>query len=231
MVEGELIRRGWTIILCGFLLAGLLVVLASCAPPLETYTVELVPLPGSDDVSQLENPRQTVGRLVLGLSGQQPMVEEVGENLYSFTIEGNLQPGIVARFQTPVVSLELVGYEERVPDNRPIPEDAEVIATEADICSIMLEHDRLGKPVFYFDFTEEGQAKFEEYTANHIEEYVIFGIDGRVVNWIPIREPVLGKTGVIEGRLTKEQALRYLWGIRMSMEGYRLKIVDINPLE
>jgi preprotein translocase subunit SecD len=203
----------------------LLLILAGCSSPLETYTVELVPLPGSPDPSRLENPQQVVGTLVLGLTEQQPLIDKVGDNRYRFTVEANITPGAVARFQTPAVYLELVGWNDHVADNRPVPEEAEVIVTQDDIRSIWLENDRLGKPVLIFEFKEEGQEKFETYTAGHVGNFVMSGIDGRVVNWIPIREPVLGERGWIEGRFSQEQALRYLWGIRVAMAGYRLQIV------
>jgi len=216
------ILRAWIVLLSALIFPG-------CVSPLETYTVRLVPLPGSHDPSKLDNPRAIVGNLVLGLLGQQPEIEEIGDNLYLFTIEANITPGAIARLQTPSVKLVLAGWDDRVADNRPVPPAAEVLITEADLKTIRLDEDHDGKPIMIFEFKEDGQRKFEKYTAENIGKFIIVGIDGRVVNWMPIRQPVLGERGMIEGRFTKEQAIRYVWGIRMSMTGYRLQIVD-NPL-
>ncbi len=216
-----------TVAVCGIMIFAC----PGCSAPIETYIVKLEALPGFPDPSEIDNPRQIVGTLVLGLTGRQPAIEEVGENRYQFTLAADLQPGVIARLQTPAVHLDLVGWDEYVADNRPIPHEAELIVTEQDMRTIYLEYDRLNKPLLIFEFTEDGQAKFEEYTANHVGNFIMFGVGGRVVNWIPIREPVLGNKGYIEGLLTREQAMRYLWGITMSMKGYRLVIVRDHETE
>jgi preprotein translocase subunit SecD len=197
-----------------------------CRPHEETFVVELVALPGSPDPSGLADPKSVVEKLVFELTGQQPQIDEVGDDLYSFTVRGKLRPCAAARFQTPITRLEIVGSRQYVADNRPVPDDADLIITEKDLKSVYLEYNRLDRPEFVFEFTSDGEKRFEDYTESHVGDYVLFAFGGRVVNWVPIEGPVKGSQGIVEGRFNKEQALRYLLGLRMSMAGFRLAIVQ-----
>ncbi|MFH1676596.1 MAG: hypothetical protein ABIC40_06180 [bacterium] len=191
----------------------------------ETFTVRLVALKGSDDPSKLNEPIKVVRRLVLGLTEKSPQIEEIGDNLYKFTIEGKLIPSATARIQTPVVHVAMYGSPAHTADNQPIPDNATLVVDQADMQSIYLEKDRLGQPFYVFEFTPEGRKKFERYTTDNVGNYIMIGFEGRVINWIPIKEPVKGSQGLIEGRFRKDHAERYLWGLRQAIIGYRLEIV------
>ena len=194
----------------------------------ETFTVKLVALKGSEDPSKLDDPVHMVSKLVFELTDQSPQIEEVGDNLFKFTIEGKLVPSATARFQTPVVHVAMYGSPAHGGDNQSIPDNATLVVDQSDMESIYLDKDRLGAPYYRFEFTPEGRKKFERYTTDNVGNFVMIGFEGRIINWMPIKEPVLGSEGIIEGQFRKDHAERYLWGFRQAIIGYRIEIVK-NP--
>ncbi len=106
------------------------------------------------------------------------------------------------------------------------------VMTGADLKDARVELDNLGRPYIAFELTNEGGAKFEEYTAVNIGRFLCITMDKVVISCPEIRARI-GTKGVIEGGqqgFELAEARNLAIQMRYGALPVPLKVVDIRTI-
>ncbi|MGV3278312.1 protein translocase subunit SecD [Rickettsiales bacterium LUAb2] len=82
----------------------------------------------------------------------------------------------------------------------------EDILTGDHLKKAFLSFDQQNQPVVSFTFDQYGAKKFADVTSNNVGKMMAIVLDGKVISAPRINSPIVGGSGIIEGRFSMEEA-------------------------
>jgi protein-export membrane protein SecD len=95
-----------------------------------------------------------------------------------------------------------------------------------DLQTASVGFDQLGQPEVQFAFKDEGGRAFGDYTQSHVGQYLAIVLDKRVLSAPVIRSPILGGSGVIQGRFTLSEVQNIVIQLKYGALPVPLKVVQ-----
>jgi preprotein translocase subunit SecD len=86
--------------------------------------------------------------------------------------------------------------------------------------------DEFNRPQIHFTLTDEGAQIFGTHTQTHVGQYLAITMDKRVLSSPVIQSPILGGSGVINGRFTLDEARNLVIQLKYGALPVPLKVVQ-----
>jgi preprotein translocase subunit SecD len=147
----------------------------------------LVQLPGVDDPQRIKQLLGTTAKMTFRL------VDEAGTNELGANPAANAPPGS-EKLPTNEKGLPFIAVQRRV-----------MVSGETLIDS-QATFDQFNKPSVSFKFDATGARKFSDATKGNVGKLFAIVLDGKVISFPRINEPILGGSGIITGNFTVEEA-------------------------
>lgn len=100
------------------------------------------------------------------------------------------------------------------------------IMTGAQLKSVGVTTDQLGKFVVHFELKPEGQKIFADFTTNNVNKYLAIVLDKKIISVPVIKTAITEGSGVIEGNFTSESANALAVQLRYGSLPIPLKVVE-----
>lgn len=100
------------------------------------------------------------------------------------------------------------------------------VMTGADLKSVGVTTDNLGKPVISFELTPDGRQIFAEFTSKNVGKILGITLDKIVISAPSINEPITEGTGVISGNFSIESANSLAVQLRYGSLPVALKVIE-----
>ena len=100
------------------------------------------------------------------------------------------------------------------------------VMTGADLKSVGVTTDNLGRPVISFELTPEGKRIFADFTTNNVGKLLGIVLDKTVISIPSIDEPITEGTGIISGNFTVESANTLAVQLRYGSLPVALKVIE-----
>lgn len=100
------------------------------------------------------------------------------------------------------------------------------VMTGADLKSVGVTTDNLGKPVISFELTPEGRQIFADFTSKNVGKILGITLDKIVISAPSINEPITEGTGVISGNFSIESANSLAVQLRYGSLPVALKVIE-----
>lgn len=128
----------------------------------------------------------------------------------------------------PVAPSESVGDETPVTEVTPVVDEIiwNTVMTGADLKSVGVTTDQVGKVVVNFELTGEGKQIFADFTRNNVGKVLGIVLDKRVISTPRIDEPITEGTGIISGNFTVDSANSLAVQLRYGSLPVPLKVVE-----
>lgn len=118
--------------------------------------------------------------------------------------------------------------EEADPDTAAVIQDTvwNTVMTGADLKSVTVTTDNLGRPVISFELTPEGKQIFADFTTNNVNKFLGIVLDKTVISTPSINEPITEGTGIISGNFTVDSANALAVQLRYGSLPVALKVIE-----
>jgi len=118
--------------------------------------------------------------------------------------------------------------EEADPDAAAVIQDTvwNTVMTGADLKSVTVTTDNLGRPVISFELTPEGKKIFADFTTNNVNKFLGIVLDKTVISTPSINEPITEGTGIISGNFTVDSANALAVQLRYGSLPVALKVIE-----
>ena len=111
----------------------------------------------------------------------------------------------------------------------PVPTEEKVwntVMTGADLKTVSVTRNNLGKPVVAFELTAQGQKIFADFTSKNVGKYLGIVLDKKVISAPVINTAITEGSGIIEGSFSVEQANALAIQLRYGSLPVPLKVVE-----
>ncbi len=128
----------------------------------------------------------------------------------------------------PVVPTEPVVAETPITEATPVVDEIvwNTVMTGADLKSVGVTTDQVGKVVVNFELTSEGSKIFADFTTNNVGKVLGIVLDKRVISTPRIDSPITEGRGIISGNFTVDSANSLAVQLRYGSLPIPLKVVE-----
>jgi preprotein translocase subunit SecD len=186
--------------------------------------------PGVTDTSQVIATLKEVGQLALVPMGANPLpagsllkvdLTKIGKSL----VEILSTPTPVSK-TTPTATPAVLPNTQTNSTQPTVETSYPAILTGADLQSVTVTNDNLGKYQIAIVFKDSGKQIFADYTTNHVGDFIAFVLDGKVISTPRVSTAITGGQGVISGNFTYESATSLAVQLRYGSLPVPLKVVE-----